>query len=229
MIALALDTSGAEAGVAVVRLEGDVVRVCSHALISAGMRHGVELFPTIERALRDAGVRPLDVRVVAVGTGPGSYTGLRVGITAARAYAYAAGSDLIGVPSCDAWAAAVPVEERPLAIVLDAHVRSVYLAVFENLRGAWVRVDGPVLIEPAAAAARTPAGAVLAGDGAVPYAAFFPGHEVLAAPSRADAREIAAIALRRHARGERDPIESVVPLYLRKTDAEIRQEAQRHG
>src|SRR5437870_3603686 len=110
MIALALDTSGERASVALVRDDAAGREVLGAEVLAAGMRHGVELFPALQRLLRGAAVLPRDVGLVAVGTGPGSYTGLRVGITAARAFAYAAGAELFGVPSCDAWAAATPVE-----------------------------------------------------------------------------------------------------------------------
>src|SRR5262249_58439682 len=138
-IALAMDTSGDVASVALVRYEEGGRDVLGAETLSTGMRHGVDLFPALERLLRGASVAARDVGLVAVGTGPGSYTGLRVGVTAARAFAYAAGAELLGVPSCDAWAAAAPLDARPLAVVLDARIRAVYLAQYEAARGTWTR------------------------------------------------------------------------------------------
>ena len=91
-ITLALDTSGPVGSVAVLRHSDAGHGAPSHAVLSRetigeGMRHGVDLFPAMERALKGASLSPRDVGLVAVGTGPGSYTGLRVGITAARAFA----------------------------------------------------------------------------------------------------------------------------------------------
>ena len=229
MIAMALDTSGGEASVALVRDEPGVREVLGAEVLGSGMRHGVDLFPALKRLLERAAVAPRDVRLVAVGTGPGSYTGLRVGITAARAFAYAAGADLYGVPSCDAWAAATPLDTRPLAVVLDARIKAVYLATYEAVGGAWSRRGGPELLEPDAAASLIAANAVLVGDGVAPYAAAFSGRLASAAPVRADASDVARIALSRLARGERDAIESVVPLYLRRTEAELKREGRAHG
>ena len=229
MIAMALDTSGGEASVALVRDEPGLREVLGTAVLPTGMRHGVDLFPALQRLLEDASVAPRDVRLVAVGTGPGSYTGLRVGITAARAFAYAAGAQLLGIPSCDAWAAATPIDVRPLAVVLDARIKAVYLAVYEAAGGAWVRRDGPELMEPGAAVARIPANAVLVGDGVAPYAEAFTGRVAAATPTRADASQVAGLALGRMARGERDAMESVVPLYLRKTEAELKREGRLDG
>lgn len=226
MIALALDTSGDEASVALVREGAGACEVLGTELIGAGMRHGVELFPALDRLLRRASVRPRDVGLVAVGTGPGSYTGLRVGVTAARAFAYAAGAELLGVPSCDAWAAAAPLDARPLAVVLDARIRAVYLATYEAVGGAWTRRSGPELLAPAAAAARITEGTIVVGDGIAPYAEAFAGRAAAATPRRADAAQVAGIALARRARGERDAIDAVVPLYLRKTEAELKLEGR---
>jgi tRNA threonylcarbamoyladenosine biosynthesis protein TsaB len=229
MITLALDTSGAEASVALVRDGNGVRELLGSEVLATGMRHGVDLFPALERLLRNAAVAPRDVRLVAVGTGPGSYTGLRVGITAARAFAYASGAQLLGVPSCDAWAAAAPIDARLLAVVLDARIRAVYLAVYEAANGAWTRRDGPELVDPVAAAARIPVNAIVVGDGVAPYAEAFAGRSVAATPTRAAAADVAGLALGRLARGERDAIEAVVPLYLRKSEAEIKREGRSNG
>jgi tRNA threonylcarbamoyl adenosine modification protein YeaZ len=229
MIALALDTSGDQASVALVRDEPGGRELLGSEVLATGMRHGVELFPALERLLRAASVAPRDVRLVAVGTGPGSYTGLRVGITAARAFAYAAGAELLGVPSCDAWAASTPTDSRPLAVVLDARIRAVYLAVFESVDGSWTRSFGPELLDPAIAASRVPADAIVVGDGVAPYADAFAGRIAAATPTRAEASQVAGLALRRMALGEHDAIDSVVPLYLRRPDAEIKREARDHG
>ncbi len=228
MITLALDTSGAEASVALVRDGHGVRELLGSEVLATGMRHGVDLFPALERLLRGASVAPRDVSLVAVGTGPGSYTGLRVGITAARAFAYASGAQLLGIPSCDAWAAAAPIGlssgARPLAVVLDARIRAVYLAVYEASNGAWNRREGPELVDPAAAATRVPSNAIVVGDGIAPYAEAFAGRIASATPTRAAAADVAGLALGRLARGERDAIDSVVPLYLRKSEAEIKRE-----
>jgi tRNA threonylcarbamoyladenosine biosynthesis protein TsaB len=226
MIALALDTSGDEASVALVREGPGTCEVLGTEVIGAGMRHGVELFPALDRLLRRASVSARDVGLVAVGTGPGSYTGLRVGVTAARAFAYAAGAELLGVPSCDAWASAAPLDTRPLAVVLDARIRAVYLAIYEAVGGTWTRRTGPELLAPAAAAALIAEGTIVVGDGIAPYPEAFAGRTAAATPRRADAAQVAGIALARRARGERDAIDAVVPLYLRKTEAELKLEGR---
>lgn len=228
-IALALDTSGPAGSVALLRERDDgAAEVLGREAISAGMRHGVELFPALERLLSGAGVGARDLSVVAVGTGPGSYTGLRVGVTAARALAYAAGVELLGVPSCDAWARGCDAPGEELAVVLDAQVRAVYLALYRRGAGGWERTLGPEFLDPVDAASRIPTGATVVGDGPAAYAEAFTAVAVHGDAHGAEAAHVGWIALARHARGERQAIDEVVPLYLRATEAERKWE-KRHG
>ncbi len=229
MIALALDTSGPVGSVAVLGGADDAPQVLATRTIGDGMRHGVDLFPAIEEALRDAGVAAREIELVAVGIGPGSYTGLRVGVTAARAIAYAAGAELLGVPSCDALAAAAGDDAAggaTLAVVVDARVRAVYVALYRACTGPdgprWERADGPELLPPGEAAARIPAGALVVGDGPGAHADAFAHLRRAERPQNAGAADIARLALARRARGEREAIDAVEPLYLRRTEAERR-------
>ena len=227
MIALALDTSGPVGSVAVVGGEGSRIRVLSQRALGEGMRRGVELFPSIEAALREAGVSAREIDVVAVGTGPGSYTGLRVGVTAARALAYATGAELIGIPSCDALAEAAPRSEETLAVVIDARVRAVYVAVYRSTDGApWERSGGPEILPPDEAAGRIPPGALVVGDAIEAHAELFSRFRRAAQPRNAGAPEIARLALAARERGEHQSIDTVVPLYLRKTEAERKLEGE---
>ena len=227
-IALALDTSGPVGSVAVVRQEGDERRVLANEVIEKGMKHGVELFPALERVLAESRITVDDLDLVAVGTGPGSYTGLRVGVTAARGLAYAAHRPLLGVPSCDAWARATPVREATLAVVLDSRTKEVYLAVYRAHGDEWRRDGEPTVLDPGAASSRIPDDAVLVGDGAAAYPQQLGEHRHLDSPNRAEATDVARLALERHGRGERQKVDDVVPLYLRRSEAELRWE-RTHG
>ncbi len=264
MIALALDTSGPVGSVAVLGDDegaangnsggvGNGLRVLARRTIGHGMRHGVELFPAIEAALAEAGRAAREIDVVAVGTGPGSYTGLRVGVTAARALAYAAGAELIGVPSCDALAESTPIwaearcdsecdserdSERTsqsaasssaptsdagaaiLAVVVDARVRAVYVALYRAVEGVWTRDADPEILPPAEAASRIPAGAFVIGDGPDAHADAFAAFRRVDESNDVGAPSVARLALALRARGERQKIDAVIPLYLRKTEAE---------
>jgi tRNA threonylcarbamoyladenosine biosynthesis protein TsaB len=240
MIALALDTSGPIGSVAVVRGDEGTLSVLAKRTIGQGMRHGVELFPAIEAALKEAGRTAREIDLVAVGTGPGSYTGLRVGLTAARALAYASGAELIGVPSCDALAEAIPIRipllgaaadgeaeaaktdgsGETLAVVIDARVRAVYVALYQAAPGGWERVGAPEILPPAEAAGRIPSNALVVGDGPAAHADSFATFRRAEEPHSVGAPSIARLALALRARGEVQMIDAVTPLYLRKTEAE---------
>ncbi len=93
-------------------------------------RHGRDLVPCIGDLLREANLKVMDLGVVAVGLGPGSYTGLRIGLTAARTLAYTAGALLLGFDSLEGWARTAPPEAPRVHVVADAQRGDVYAADF---------------------------------------------------------------------------------------------------
>lgn len=96
----------------------------------ATARHGRDLIPRIGELLRVAGLNVNDLTVVAVGLGPGSFTGLRIGLTAARMLAYTAGADLLGLDSLEGWARTAPPEILRVHVAADAQRGDVYAADF---------------------------------------------------------------------------------------------------
>jgi tRNA threonylcarbamoyladenosine biosynthesis protein TsaB len=171
---LALDTATAATAVGLLDtatgLERDARRV---APPGARPGHAAEVLPLAHEILHDAGLTWSDLDRIAVGTGPGSFTGLRIGLATARALALAGGLELVGVSTLRALAAAVEAEPefRPELVlaVLDARRGEAFAA-------AW-REGDETLIEPAALAPETLAERVRAlpgrpvgvGDGAVAF------------------------------------------------------------
>jgi tRNA threonylcarbamoyladenosine biosynthesis protein TsaB len=121
---MAMDTSTDHAIIAVATAEGRVFKT-----VSEGARqHGRDLIPRLSSVLREAGLRAGDLEGLAVGLGPGSYTGLRVGVTAAKTLAYAAGAGLVGLDSLQAVARNAPPEALRVAVIADAQRGDVYAA-----------------------------------------------------------------------------------------------------
>jgi tRNA threonylcarbamoyl adenosine modification protein YeaZ len=119
---LILETSGrSRVGVAV----GGAVAAAED--LPAGRQQNRHLLPTVERLLRDCGLTPRSLTHVAVGIGPGSYTGLRVGLTAAKTLAYALGCSLVAVPTFAAVAADVP---GTVDVIGDALQGTIYVQRF---------------------------------------------------------------------------------------------------
>ncbi len=98
-----------------------------------GPTHSRRLLPAIDRLLAEAGWRPGDIELVAVSIGPGSFTGLRIGLAAAKGFAFASGSRIIGVPTLDAFAYRVTKAScgLPILPVIDARRSEVFTAMFD--------------------------------------------------------------------------------------------------
>ncbi|MBU6423659.1 MAG: tRNA (adenosine(37)-N6)-threonylcarbamoyltransferase complex dimerization subunit type 1 TsaB [Chloroflexota bacterium] len=137
MILLAIDTSGAYASVAVF----DGAAVLGEVTWHARRRHDDHLFPAIERLLVLVGAELGDVRRVAVATGPGSFTGLRVGIAAAQGIVRASGVALVGVPTCDVVAYPFASSGRRVCVLIDAGRGEHYAAMYRTRRGVWGRTS----------------------------------------------------------------------------------------
>lgn len=194
MLLLALDTATPVGACAVVR-DGTV--------IGEGVAKPVELLACADALLRAAGLVPRDLDGIVAGTGPGSFTGLRLGLAAVRGLSLAVGVPVAGVPTLAALAAGAP----GALPVIDARRREVFALV-----------DGkPGVVPPGEL--EIAAGTVCVGDGAVRYRDVFEARGAVV-PADDDPRHVPHA--RHHAALARDfgPAELVEPLYLRIPDAE---------
>ena len=202
---LAFDTSSPTVAVAV----HDGTDVVAERVSDTTMRHGEQLMPLVHDALAQAGIAPRDLTALAVGAGPGPFTGLRVGLVTARTLAHALGIPVYAACSLDVLALEA-VETRTVAgefvVATDARRREVYLATYDE---AGSRLTGPTVARPADVASDGPA----VGEGAVLYPDHFPDRRDPARPS--------AGWLARAVAGERVELLDPEPLYLRRPDAEI--------
>lgn len=137
---LAIDTS---AGTSVAVVDPTTRQVLAVRETDDTRRHAEVVGPFLDEVLRDAGITPADVTGVAAGMGPGPFTGLRVGIAAARTFAAARGVPVLPVVSHDAVAAG---QDGPLVVLTDARRREVAWSAYD---ADGVRVAGPGLARPA--------------------------------------------------------------------------------
>jgi tRNA threonylcarbamoyladenosine biosynthesis protein TsaB len=215
MILLVVDTALDACAAAVVTTGGgDRTVVAESETIGRG--HAERVMTVIGRAVDRAGIRLADVDAFAASVGPGSFTGIRVGVAAVRGFAVATGRPAIGVSSLDALAreAAVVAPGRPILAVLDARKDEVYTRAF----AADLSALGPpsvVAVEIAAEEARR-LGAVLVGSGAPLVAARAPDLAVAGTQRFAAIETLAGLAADRLALGDRTP---PAPLYVRAPDA----------
>ncbi len=168
------------------------------------MRHGEMLAPGIAQVLADAGASASDLTGIAVGVGPGPFTGLRVGLVTARTLAFARSLPVYGVCSLDVLAAeAMDAGVDDFVVATDARRKEVYVATYAGGR----RVSGPEVLKPVDAASERP----VAGRGAVLYPEHFP-HAV--GPEHPSAAVLCAVVTAR-----RFELLDPEPLYLRRPDA----------
>ena len=133
---LAVDTSTQTIGVALY----DGVQILSEMIWNSDKYHTVELAPTVESLIDRAGIALNDLRVVAVALGPGSFTGLRIGLAFAKGMALAKHLEIIGVPTLDILAASQPLDKLPMAAVLHAGRGRLAVGWYKNKNNSWKSV-----------------------------------------------------------------------------------------
>lgn len=173
------------------------------------MKHGEHLAPLIERCLLDAGIVRQDVTAIAVGAGPGPFTGLRVGLVTARTLAFVLEIPVYAVCSLDVLAieaVETGAVDGDFVVATDARRKEVYRASYS---GDGLRLDGPDVIRPIDAATSLP----VVGEGPSLYPDAFP---LAVGPVRPSAGWLA-----RTVAEERAELLDPEPLYLRRPDAVV--------
>lgn len=216
---LGIDTSGA-VSIAVARgeLTGPAPEIVTVRSDDRARHHDEVLLDLVDTAMGDAGVARSELSGIVVGRGPGPFTGLRVGLVAARTIAAVLGIPERGVSSLDALAhQALATHDGPatVAVALDARRREVYYARYRREEnGAVVREDGPAVAPPAAVSEQLAACDLLVGSGAHLYPELLPATSELV---HVDAGHLIQVAAQLTAQGE--DLRSTEPLYLRDPDA----------
>lgn len=136
---LAVDTSTRIIGIAVY----DGVRVLSEASWTSNHHHTVELGPAVADTLARVGVKSQAIQAVGVAIGPGSFTGLRIGLAFAKGLAFSGQAKLVGIPTLDIVAAAQVLTDRILAVVLEAGRRRIAAGWYRVEDGSWVSRHAP--------------------------------------------------------------------------------------
>ncbi len=221
---LAVETSSVYLCVAVMRGETILAEVADRA----ERQHASLLAVTVQDVLARAGVALDAVDVMAVGVGPGSFAGLRIGVTTVKSLAMALEKPVLGVSSLDAIAQRFVGDPRLVCPIVDAKRQQVYAALYRMQRGVLRRVSDPLLESmeqlldrlDRETSSRSDASVVFAGDAVPLYASAIRqrmnaraelSEEALGVPR---ASHVGRLALQRWRRGEQDDVDDLGPLYL---------------
>lgn len=206
---LSIDTTMAACSAAIVDTEA--AQPLAEAFLPMERGHAEALAPMVDHLMRQSGLALSQIDRIAVTVGPGTFTGVRIGLSFARGLGVALGIPIIGIDSLSAIATNAP-EESPLLVVLDARNDDVYAALFDASRRL---IAGPLLSKTGSAAEMAPSETLLLGTAS---------HTLRAVSGRSDLRmskgsdlPIAAHFARLAARAE--PAGIPAPLYLRAADA----------
>jgi tRNA threonylcarbamoyladenosine biosynthesis protein TsaB len=222
---LAIDTSQKTASVAI--LADDVLR--ADVFINSGRHHSEILLPAIEQALCLAGLRPDEMNLFAVTTGPGSFTGLRIGAATIKGLALSTGKPVVGVSTLDALGLnAASVGPRLICPMLDAQKNQVYTALYRPTNGTGMeKVREERIIDVDIWLQELEGDILFLGDGAVKYSHEINAHFASTAfiaeglQNHIQAATVAVLARDKFQRGEQLNLLKFTPYYLRTPEAEV--------
>lgn len=221
---IALETATMAGGIAVV----DEERVISEISLNIKATYSEKLMVAMEHLLDLSGLTINEMDAIAVSVGPGSFTGLRIGLSAAKGLSYASGKPIIGVPTLDALALNIPFSNRLVCPVLDARKGEVYTALYRPNGQFPQKLTDDMVVSPLKLIEMIKEETVFLGDGVFTYRTLFNEqlkglyHEVPMPLMAPRASNVGMLAMERLKKGEVDDPYSLVPRYIRKSEAEVK-------
>jgi len=224
MKVLAIETATVAGSVAII---DDSAGLIGEVRMDVKVVHAERLMPSIEWLLKASGIQIDDIDAFAVSIGPGSFTGLRIGLSTAKGFSYSTGKPVMPVPTLDAFARTLPFCSYIICPMLDARKNQVYAALYQWNGSVCSKIMAETAISPADLLNKLSGTAVFMGDGVKIYgrlisdtlrdkAVFAPASRM--SPSASTVGEIALEQLKQGI--VVDPV-SLVPFYIRKSEAEV--------
>ena len=232
MIVVAIETSTPQTSVAIASETGLIARISV-----AGKARQEAVTPALEQLLDWTGLELSQVGGIAVGTGPGLFTGLRVGVQTAKTLAQVLAVPILGLASLDTLAFGVRYTQKRIVAVIDGRRKEVFWSAYRPVPGGVLRETEPAVVRPEDLVAELAAireDVLAVGNGAILYRDALqqigPQVEFASATvSHPDAAALAELAVPRFLHEEHDRPTDIVPTYLRKSDAEIAWDQRARG
>lgn len=230
MLTLAFDTSSAQGGVAVL----DDSKLLSRIVWEREGSHGELLTPAIEQSLKNAQVKPEALDLIALGHGPGSFTGVRIAVNAARALAYANKTPIMAFDTTEILAAGVAQHDLPVLALIDAQKNLLFASSFTWRDGAWERTASLETLELETLITRLKDPHVCVGDGYLEFAELIPteAKRLFVRPEGLSDFPLPEVIgqLAAHAHGKQPALswQELQALYIRASGAEETLEARRN-
>lgn len=224
---LAIETSSRIGSVALVE-DG---KVLAEETFPHGLQHAARIIPAIDDLCRRFSRTSQELREIYVSAGPGSFTGLRIGITLAKTLAFATGAAIVAVPSVRVLVENAPDDAENVVIVLDAKRDQIFTATFQRSNGQWIERQPARLDSLKNALAESPRPVHLLGEGIPYHQQFIPKqdskiHMVEDSRWRPRADVVAKIGWTMARNGEFTDLLKLTPIYIRRPEAEEKFEAK---
>lgn len=222
---LAIETATMLGSVAVIDSEEGLI---GEVRVNVKVAHAERLMPSIEYLLNASHISIKDIDAFAISIGPGSFTGLRIGLSTVKGFSYATNKPIIPVPTLDAFARTIPFCSCFICPMLDAKKNEIYTGLYKWENGLCKKIIPETAIKPADFLIDIREPTIFMGDGARIYkkvimdtlqanAIFAPSSRM--APSAVSVAEIAIEKLKEGV--SIDPVR-LTPFYIRKSEAEIK-------
>jgi len=223
MKVVGIETSGLIGNIAVC----DGSTVVGKKTYGKNFSHGKEIVSSLKSIFNEIKWEPNDIDLIAVSIGPGSYTGLRIGVTCAKTLAYGLGKPVIDVPTLDVLVENVRDNNaKTICPVIDAKRKSVYACIYDRNNNENRKITDFLIISPDGLIDMLPESTLIFGDGIAPYKDIFSQKDLTIVEDEklgiADAANVAGLGMERYEQGIRCEINALAPLYLRKSEAEER-------
>src|SRR5574337_97222 len=224
MLVMGIETSTMQGGVALVSGQGVI---CEYTL-NVKATYSERLLPLVDRALQDAGITMGHVEGLAVAVGPGSFTGLRIGLSTAKGLAVAGNQPLVGVSTLEAMAWTLPFCAYQICPILDARRGEIYCALFRHEGERLIRLTDDAAVAPDGLLSRIHEPTVFLGEGLAAYESLIQSQlkELALFPPLSGrggrAAAVAELGRRRLLQGHQDDPARLAPQYLRPSEAELK-------